>query len=87
MKKTRVNVDNSGIATAQQAQANAAQAIADANAAALVLKKNTSADLSTNNIANVVAGGSADQVAATGDFLRKRKQPTSGLSSALGINL
>lgn len=86
MKKPRINVDNSAVAAAQQAQAQANQAIADANTAAQILRKNTSADLSTQNIANVVAGGSAEQVAATGDFLRKRKQ-TSGLSSALGINL
>lgn len=86
MKKPRINVDNSGIAAAQAAQAQANQAIADANAAAQILRKNTSADLSTNNIANVVAGGSAEQVEAIGDFHRKRK-PTTGLSSALGINL
>lgn len=86
MKRPRVTVDNSAQAAAAAAQAQANQAIADAQTASNNLRKNLQADLSGTNQATVIAGGTADQVAPTGDFLRKKNR-TAGLSSSLGINL
>ena len=72
-----VQVDNSGVEMAAKAQA-------DALAAANNLAANYRADLTNNNIANVVAGGSADAVGSVADIIKKK--PGSGLSSVLGIS-
>lgn len=73
-------VDTSG-------QKAAAQAAAEAQAAANNLQKNFAADLKTDNLTEVVAAGTADNVASVTDSaLRKRKQPT-GLSTQLGLNI
>lgn len=88
MKRPRVNVatDNGQAAAAAAAQAQANQAIADAQTASNNIRKNLQADLSTQNMATVIAGGTAEAVAPIGDGTRNRKR-NSGLSSALGINL
>lgn len=70
-------VDNSGVEMQQKA-------IADAQTAANNLRKNMSQDLATQNLTQVVPGGSALGVADTGAS-RKRRTGT-GLASALGIN-
>lgn len=73
-------VDTSG-------QEAAARAAAEAQAAANNLQKNFAADLTTENLGQVVAGGTADQAAAgIGTGLRKKK-PASALSSQLGIQV
>lgn len=71
-------VDTSGTEKAQQA-------IADAQAAATNLQKNFAADLTTENIAQVTPGGTAEAMAPTS--ATRKKRPTGGLSSQLGINL
>lgn len=63
----------------------ASKAIADAQTAATNLQKNFSSDLATENLANVVSGGSAESAAST--TATRRKKPTTGLSSQLGINV
>lgn len=70
-------VDTSGTKAAQEA-------VARAQEAANNLNKNFKADLGTENITNVVAGGSADAVDTATGSTRKRKA-TTGLSSSLGI--
>ena len=62
-----------------QAQTQALQEQANAQANAL------SMDLGKDNLSNVVAGGTAQQSAASASDLKKRKKLVSGLSSALGI--
>lgn len=71
-------VDTSGTEAAQKA-------VAEAQAAANNLNKNFKTDLTTENLNNVVAGGSADLVGTEASTTRKRR-PQGGLSSALGIN-
>lgn len=71
-------VDNSGVEAANKA-------IVEAQAAANNLSKNFAADLSTENLAQVVAGGSAESISASGGT--KKRRPGQGLSSQLGINL
>lgn len=71
-------VDTSGTERAQKA-------IADAQAAATNLQKNFAADLRTENIAQVTAGGTAADVPeVTGT---RKKRPQGGLASQLGINV
>lgn len=70
-------IDTSGTEAAQRA-------VADAQAAANNLNKNFKTDLSTENLTNVVAGGTADIAGAPIGGTRKRRAG-SGLSSALGI--
>ena len=71
-------IDTSGTAAAQAATARAQEAANN-------LSKNFRADLGTENLSNVVAGGSADAAAGgIADAMRKRK-PQAGLSSSLGI--
>lgn len=48
------------------------------------LRKNMAQDLTTSNVATVVAGGEAQ---GTDDLLRKRKRTQPGLASQLGINV
>ena len=73
-------VDTSG-------QEAAARAAAEAQAAANNLQKNFAADLKTDNLTEVVAAGTADNVATVTDSaLRKRKQ-SAGLSTQLGLNI
>lgn len=72
-------VDNTGVA-----QANAA--VAEAQAAANNLQKNFATDLNTENVASVVAGGSAEG-ASTASSGQRRRPKGQGLSSQLGINV
>ena len=75
----RPKIDTSGTEAAQKATA-------DAQTAANNLQKNFSTDLTTENIPQVVAGGSA---AAAGDAsvgTSRRRRPGGGLSTQLGIN-
>ncbi len=74
----RPKVDTSGTEAAQKA-------VAEAQAAANNLNKNFKTDLQTENISNVVAGGSADLVGTEASTTRKRRQ-SGGLSSSLGIS-
>lgn len=76
MKK--VKVDNTGVA-----QAN--EAIAQAQTAAQNLSKNFAADLKTENVAQVTPGAGAEDVAAVQGTRKKR--PTAGLASQLGVNV
>lgn len=71
-------IDNSGAAAAAAAQERASQAAAN-------LQKNLSQDLSTSNVVQAVAGGSADASTLGGGDNRKRRQGT-GLASQLGVN-
>lgn len=70
-------VDNSGVEAATRAQAQAQEAATN-------LQKNFQADLGTENMAQVVAGGSAaaESDLTTGTLKRRRG---GGLSSQLGI--
>ena len=104
-KRPKVEVDNSGMAAAQEAQAAAvreqtaaqtaqadaaAQAaerkrIADENAAALA--SNMGRDLKSENIAQVVAGGTAADAGGTPTSTLKKKRLGGTLSSQLGVNV
>ncbi len=75
----RPKIDTSGTEAAQKA-------VADAQAAANNLSKNFKADLGTENLTNVVAGGSADAMDANVGTPRRRRATGAGLSSSLGIN-
>ena len=72
-------VDNSGVE-----RANAA--IAKAQEAANSLEKNFKADLSTDNVATVTPGGTAQAVEASSSVAKRRRTP-GGLASQLGIKL
>ena len=72
-------IDNSGAAAANAA-------IAQAQAAANNLQKNFATDLSTENVASVVAGGSAES-SPTASSGQRRRPKGAGLASQLGINL
>jgi hypothetical protein len=71
-------VDTSGTEQAQKA-------IAEAQAAASNLQKNFATDLKADNVAQVTAAGTADDAAPISGT-RKRK-PSSGLASQLGVNV
>lgn len=71
-------IDTSGTQKAQEA-------VARAQESANNLRKNFQVDLKTENLADVVAGGTAEDMADTMSGMRKRKGG-SGLSSSLGIN-
>lgn len=69
-----------------KAQTAAANAAAAAQTAANNLSANMAADLKTDNMAQVVAGGTADAaVSDVTETMKKRKG--TGLSSTLGINV
>lgn len=72
------SIDTSGTEAAQKA-------VAAAQESANNLKKNFQADLGTENLTNVVAGGSAADSAMDVGSVRKRKPASGGLSSSLGI--
>jgi hypothetical protein len=72
-------IDTSGTEKAQQA-------IAAAQNAASTLNKNFQADLSANNVAQVVPGGGAADMLNTANTSRK-KRGSGGLASQLGINV
>lgn len=65
------------------AAARAEEARKKAEAEAKNLEANYKADLTTENVTEAVAGGTAEAV--VGDTLKKRKPQT--LSSSLGINV
>ena len=73
-------VDTSG-------QERAAKAAADAQAAANNLQANFATDLKTENLGQVVAGGTADQMDTSIGNTMKRKKPQGSLASQLGINV
>lgn len=75
----RPKVDNTGVA-----QAN--QAIADAQAAANNLKQNFAADLRSENIASIKAGGGAEAASSGAPVSTYRRRRTPGLATQLGIN-
>lgn len=68
-------------------QERAAKAAAEAQAAANNLQANFATDLKTENLGQVVAGGTADQMDTSVSAGVKRKKPASSLSSQLGINV
>lgn len=72
-------VDNTGVAAANAA-------VAAAQTAANNLQKNFATDLNTENVASVVAGGSAES-APTASSGQRRRPKGAGLSSQLGINV
>lgn len=71
-------IDTSGTAAAQKA-------IADAQNAATTLQKNFRADLGTQNLTQVVAGGGAEDALAASVAPKRRRTASTGLSSSLGI--
>lgn len=79
---------------AQTAQAQASEAAARArevaaeNAAALTrnMTQNMGSDLKNDNVAQVIAGGSADAAEGIQSTMRKRR-PGGALSSQLGVNV
>lgn len=76
----RPKIDTSGTEAAQKA-------VADAQTAANNMQKNFSADLTTENLTQVVAGGSAGAADTSGASSSRRRRPGTGLSSQLGINV
>ena len=68
-------------------QERAAKAAADAQAAANNLQANFATDLKTENLGQVVAGGTADMMDTSSVSTVKRKKPASSLASQLGINV
>lgn len=76
MKKAKI--DTRGTEEAQRA-------IAEAQAAANNMSQNFRTDLSTENLTNVVAGGTADAIDVDGSGRKRRVG--AGLSSALGIDI
>lgn len=74
----RPKIDTSGT---EQAQA----AVAAAQTAANNLQQNFAADLTNDNLSQVVAGGSAAEAGAVPGS-RKRRPGAGGLSSQLGIS-
>lgn len=74
--------DNSA---AIRAQEQAAKAAAEAQLAANNLQANLAKDLKTENISQVVAGGSAAALEQASTL--KKKRPTGSLSSQLGVNV
>lgn len=72
---------------AEAAQAAAAQAAAEAQLAANNLQANLAKDLKTENVSQVVAGGTADAMDAMADSTLKKKRPQGSLSSQLGVNV
>lgn len=77
-KETVVN--NYGSTTADSA-------VADAQVAANNLVKNKAVNLATDNIATVNPGGTTTDTSAIGVDTAKRRRPTTGLSSSLGITV
>jgi hypothetical protein len=73
-------VDTSG-------QERAAKAAAEAQAAANNLQANFATDLKTENLGQVVAGGTAEQMDTSAATTMKRKKPQASLASQLGINV
>lgn len=78
---------------AAQASAQAAEATARAEASRLAAEKSTqnmkanfATDLSQDNTATVVSGGTADSVSVADDLLKKKKSAGNALSTQLGIN-
>lgn len=71
---------------AEAAQAAAAKAAADAQLAANNLQANLAKDLSTENVSQVIAGGTADAVDVQSSLLKK-KRPQGALSSQLGVSI
>lgn len=63
----------------------AERAATEAQAAANNMAKNFKADLTTENLATILPGGSAEEL-VTNTPVRKRRQTGSSLSSQLGIN-
>lgn len=104
-KRPKVEVDNSGVAAAQEAQAAAvreqtaaqeAQAASAAKAAearriaeenAATLASNMGRDLKGDNVAQVIAGGSAAENVGTPTSTLKKKRLGGTLSSQLGVNV
>lgn len=79
-------IDTSAQERIAAAQAASNQAIAAAQQAATNLQQNMQADLTQQNMATVVAGGSADAAASVGNQ-SKRKRVAQGIASSLGIRL
>lgn len=71
---------------AADAQARAAASAEAARIAQENMQRNFAADLKQENVGSVVAGGTAD-ITGVDDQLKKKKSATSGLASALGINV
>lgn len=67
------------------AQTSYQQSMLNMQREAQSLSANNGADLTTSNISNVVAGGTADATSYDSSALKKRKG--GGLSSQLGINV
>lgn len=88
MKGPKINTDDGGAAAAAAAaQAAAAKAAAEAQAAATNLQKNFAADLKTENLGQVVAGGGAEAASEGAPSTLRRKKQGTALSSQLGINV
>lgn len=75
----RPKVDTSGTEAANKA-------IADAQLAATNLRTNMAADITTENVAEVVAGGSADSFAISPQG-RKRRGTPGNIATQLGIRV
>ena len=71
---------------AAKAQARAEASRVAAEEATQNMKTNFATDLKQENVGTVVAGGTADALAASGSDLLKKKK-SSALSSQLGLNV
>lgn len=76
--------DDGATQALRDAQERARQSAEAARLAQENMQKNFAADLKQENVAQVVAGGTATDITDTGDFKRKKK-PAGALSSSLGI--
>jgi hypothetical protein len=71
---------------AEEAQVRAASAAEAARVTAQNMQSNFATNLASENIGQVVAGGTADAASAS-DLLKKKKSTTAGLAGQLGINV
>ncbi len=71
---------------AEEAQARAAAAAEEARITAQNMQTNFATNLTSENLGQVVAGGTASDAAATSDLLKKKKSTSAGLASQLGLN-
>lgn len=71
---------------ASEAAARAEASRVQAEQASQNMKANFATDLKQENVGSVIAGGAADVAGTTSDLLKKKNKST-GLSAALGLNI
>ena len=83
--------DNSGAEEARRRAEEAQQRAAAQAEAARITAQNMQTNFATNlageNLGNVIAGGTAADVATATDLLKKKKSTSAGLAGQLGLNV